>query len=93
MKQYYVYILTNHSNSTLYIGVTNDIVRRTYEHTSNLNEGFAEKYKTYKLVYMEESKSIEDALRREKQLKKWSRPKKEALINSINPQWNNLYKI
>ena len=93
MKQYYVYILTNHSNSTLYIGVTNDIVRRTYEHTSNLNEGFAEEYKTYKLVYMEESKSIEDALRREKQLKKWSRAKKEALINSINPQWNNLYKI
>ena len=93
MKQYYVYILTNHSNSTLYIGVTNDIVRRTYEHTSNLSEGFSEKYKMYKLVYMEESKSIEDALRREKQLKKWSRAKKEALINSINPQWNNLYKI
>ena len=92
MKQYFVYILTNHSNSTLYVGVTNDIVRRTYEHTTKAQDGFAEKYNTYKLVYLEETKSIEDALRREKQIKKWSRVKKEALINTINPEWNNLFK-
>ncbi len=89
MSKYYVYILTNATNKTLYVGVTNDIYRRTYEHFAS-KSGFAERYNCTKLVYVEETVSIEDALRREKQLKGWKRSKKEALINSINPQWNNL---
>ena len=82
--------MTNHTNSTLYIGVTNDLIRRVTEHKYKTKDGFAEKYNVYKLVYAEESVSITDAIRREKQLKKWSRQKKEALINSINPNWNEL---
>ena len=90
MTNYYVYIMTNYTNTVLYIGVTNDIVRRVNEHRYKKDDGFAEKYKAYKLVYMEQSVSIEDAIRREKQLKKWSRKKKEDLISSLNPQWNDL---
>ena len=90
MNKYFVYILTNNDNKTLYIGVTNDIERRTFEHRANVRNGFAEKYNCYKLVYVEETKSIEDAIRLEKQLKGWTRAKKEALIATVNPQWNNL---
>ena len=90
MSNYYVYIMTNHTNTTLYIGVTNDIVRRVNEHKYKVDDGFSEKYKLYKLVYIEQTVSVEDAIRREKQLKKWSRQKKEQLISSLNPQWNDL---
>lgn len=90
MNTYYVYIATNYTNSVLYIGVTNDISRRMFEHKSKANEGFTDKYNVYKLVYVESTGYINDAIAREKQLKHWSRAKKDALINSINPNWNDL---
>lgn len=90
MKEYYVYILTNHTNSVLYVGVTDDISRRTFEHRQKYNDGFAELYNTYKLVYVESCSRHTTAIEREKQIKKWRREKKEKLINSINPEWNDL---
>ncbi len=91
-KSYYVYMLTNKSHSTLYIGVTNDVYRRTSEHSEQVVDGFAERYKADILVYAEEYSSINDALAREKQLKKWRREKKENLINQMNPQWKDLLR-
>ena len=88
----WVYILTNHTNSVLYTGVTNDITRRTFEHRSKAVSGFAEKYNAYKLEYVEETSSAEDAITREKQIKSWSRMKKNALIESLNLQWVDLMK-
>lgn len=93
MNNYYVYILTNKNNTTLYIGVTNDIERRLYEHRNELVEGFSKRYHLHKLVYIEETNSIEDAILREKQLKKWNRQKKENLINQLNPEWKDLMMI
>ena len=89
-NSYYVYILANKTNSTLYIGVTNNILRRTNEHNDKVIDSFTNRYNINKLVYIEEYSSVEDALNREKQLKKWRREKKDALINSINPQWEDL---
>ncbi|MCM1368474.1 MAG: GIY-YIG nuclease family protein [Roseburia sp.] len=89
-KTYYVYIATNHTNSTLYVGVTNDICRRTFEHKSKVHDGFTKQYNIYKLVYAESTGYINDAIAREKQIKHWSRAKKLALINSVNPEWNDL---
>ena len=89
-KCYYVYILTNYTNTTLYIGVTGNINRRMYEHKTELVDGFTKKYHVTKLVYCEECKNVNDAIAREKQLKKWRREKKEELINSINPEWRDL---
>ena len=86
----WVYILTNHSNRVLYTGVTNDIVCRTFEHRLKLTDGFAERYNVYKLVYAEETSSIDSALAREKQIKGWSRSKKIALIESMNSEWRDL---
>jgi len=86
----YVYILTNNSNTVLYIGVTNNIARRVYEHKNDLVPGFSKHYKLHKLVYCENCISILDAIRREKQLKAWRRAWKEDLINSTNPQWKDL---
>ena len=86
----FVYILTNKSNSVLYIGTTNDIKRRLDEHRSGEIEGFTKKYNVFKPVYCEEIKSPEDAIKREKQLKKWTRQKKAKLIESSNPEWNDL---
>lgn len=88
----WVYILTNHTNKVLCTGVTNDISRRTFEHKSKAVDGFAEKYNAYKLVYAEETPSAEDAIAREKQIKGWLRRKKVALIESINPNWDDLLK-
>ena len=88
----WVYILTNYTNSVLYTGVTNDIMRRTYEHRSKCVDGFAEKYNAYKLVYAEETNSAEEAIAREKQIKSWSRKKKLALIETLNPNWVDLAK-
>ena len=84
--------MTNFKNSTLYIGITNDIKRRVYEHKNKLIEGFAEKYNIYKLVYLEEVSCAYDAITREKQLKGWTRKRKEELIESINPTWQDLMK-
>ena len=90
MRDYYVYILTNRRNKLLYIGVTNDLKRRVYEHRHKLLPGFTADYGIDKLVYCEVCHSAEDAIRREKQLKKWRREKKIALIERINPHWNDL---
>lgn len=83
-NQYWVYILTNKSNSTLYIGVTDNLESRTLEHRISNSGGFAERYCCHKLVYFEEFSDINQAIDREKQLKKWSRLKKDRLIDTMN---------
>ena len=90
-NQYYVYILARKRNGTLYIGVTSDLVRRVFEHRNNLVDGFTKKYGVHKLVYYEESDSIDSAIAREKQLKKWSRAWKIRLVEKVNPVWRDLY--
>lgn len=89
---YYVYILTNWSNKVLYIGVTNNLERRLYEHKNKLIKGFTEKYNVNKLVYFENTTDVKAAIEREKQIKGWTRLKKSALIESINPHWKDLYE-
>ena len=90
-KNYYIYILTNINNTTLYIGVTNDLIRRVYEHKNKLVDGFTKKYNLVKLVYFEQTTDVNVAIEREKQLKKWNRQKKIFLINNLNPGWIDLY--
>ena len=89
MKTYYVYILTNKSN-TLYIGVTNDIIRRVYEHKHKSDSGFTSRYNINKLIYLEECNYIEIAIQREKQLKGWTRKKKMDLIKKQNPNFEEI---
>ncbi len=89
----YVYILTNQYNTTLYVGVTSDLVRRVYEHKQELIEGFTKRYKLHKLVYYEQTPSIVQAITREKELKKWNRSWKDKLINEFNPSWVDLYDL
>ena len=89
-NSYYTYMMTNQSNSTLYIGVTNNIERRTLEHIEGSGASFTSKYNINKLVYFERYTEITDAIKREKQLKGWKREKKEMLINHMNPQWVDL---
>ena len=91
MKQYYVYILANKKNGTLYIGMTNDLIRRVYEHKNDLVEGFTKKYQVHRLVYFEETNDVRIALQREKQMKKWKRQWKIDLIEEMNPDWRDLY--
>ena len=91
-KTYYVYILANKRNGTLYIGVTNDLERRVYEHKNHLAKGFTERYNINVLVYFEQTDDIQIALEREKQLKKWNRNWKLELIEKLNPQWKDLSK-
>ncbi len=90
-RHYYVYIMTNKKNTVLYTGVTNDLKRRCYEHKEKLIDGFTKKYNITKLIYYEICRDIEGAILREKQIKGGSRAKKEKLINSINPEWRDLY--
>jgi len=87
---YFVYILANWDDSVLYIGVTGNLHRRLYEHRNHLVDGFSSKYNTHKLVYFEETTDVYSAISREKQLKKWSRSKKNGLIANMNPQWADL---
>ena len=87
---YSVYIITNKHHTTLYIGVTNNIERRMFEHKNHLVEGFSDKYNLEKLVYVESTSNVKDAIEREKQIKRWSRKKKEFLINEVNPAWKDL---
>jgi putative endonuclease len=87
---YYVYILTNWSNKVLYIGITNNLVRRCYEHKHKIIRGFTEKYNVNKLVYFDTTNDVSEAIKREKQLKGWTRSKKINLVESINPMWNDL---
>ncbi|MBR6663690.1 MAG: GIY-YIG nuclease family protein [Alphaproteobacteria bacterium] len=90
MKSYYVYIMSNQSNSVLYIGVTNDLIRRVYEHKNKLIEGFTKRYNLNKLVYFECVENVNVAIAREKQLKGWRRSKKDALIRQMNSQLEDL---
>ena len=89
-KTYYVYILSSKRNGTLYIGVTNNLERRLYEHKNNLIEGFTNKYNVHHLVYYEDVNDIQTALQREKQLKRWTRKWKLELIEKFNPEWRDL---
>jgi len=90
MNQYFVYILTNKSNKVLYIGVTNNLERRIYEHRNRMIEGFTKKYNLTKLVYFEETSDVKSAIEREKQLKNWHRDWKINLITDCNPEWQDL---
>jgi len=87
---YFVYIMANSNNRSIYIGITNDIKRRVAEHQSNLKQGFSWKYNTHKLVYFEKFDYVSDAILKEKRMKKWNREWKNNLINKDNPQWNDL---
>ena len=90
---YYVYILTNKNHTVLYTGVTSDLVRRVYEHKSHAEpKSFTAKYKTDKLVYFEETYSSRAAIEREKQIKSWNRKHKDKLVESKNPNWEDLYE-
>jgi len=92
MKNYFIYIVTNKSRGTLYIGMTNNLLRRGYEHRKGLIDGFSKKYNLKRLVYFEVFNSVEDAIQREKRLKKWSRLWKINLIEKANPNWDDLYE-
>ena len=87
---YYVYALTNKTNEVIYIGITNDLSRRLREHRNGEVIGFTKRYHVHKLVYFEEYSEVEDAIAREKQLKHWRREKKKMLLNSQNPNWDDL---
>ncbi len=90
---YYVYILSNCTNTTIYTGVTNNLIRRVYEHRQHADpHSFTAKYDIHKLVYFEYTGDVKAALEREKQIKSWSRAKKNKLVNTKNPQWVDLYE-
>ncbi len=91
-KQAYVYLMTNKSNKVIYTGVTSDLIKRIYEHKSKLIDGFTKKYNVNKLVYYEIHDDISEAIKREKQIKNWSRQKKIDLINILNEDWKDLYE-
>ena len=91
-KTYYVYIMANDRNTTLYIGVTADIVRRIWEHKNKVTEGFTKKYNISKLVYFETHADPESAIGREKRLKEWKRQWKVELVEKENPTWDDLYE-
>ena len=90
MTKYFIYFLTCKKNTTLYIGVTNDLKRRLLEHQEGKNTGFTKRYNLHKLVYYEQFPEIYQAIAREKQLKHWERAWKDDLINSSNPNWLDL---
>jgi len=90
-RQYYIYIMTNKTNTVLYTGVTSDLKRRVYEHKEKLVDGFTKRYNITKLVYHEVFEDIENAILREKQIKGGSRQKKIELVNSMNKEWQDLY--
>ncbi len=88
----YVYIMTNKNKTALYLGVTSDLVNRVKQHKEHqFQNSFTDRYNIEFLVYYEELDTIEIAIAREKEIKKWSRPKKEVLVNSMNPEWKDLY--
>ena len=92
MKEYYVYILANKRGGVLYLGTTNDLMRRVYEHRQGLVEGFTKKYCIDRLVYYEQTNDVMSAITREKQIKKWNRKWKIRLIEKCNPRWEDLYE-
>lgn len=91
-ESFYVYMLASKRNGTLYIGVTSDLIRRVYQHKTKLTSGFTEKYGVNKLVYYEQCRNIEEAIKREKRLKKYNRRWKLDLIERLNPEWKDLYE-
>ena len=91
MGEYFVYILASKKNGTLYIGVTNDLLKRVHEHKNNLIPGFTSKYGVHNLVYYERYADIYSAIAREKNIKKWKRAWKVELIEKTNPEWRDLY--
>jgi putative endonuclease len=90
-RQYYVYILASRIGGTLYVGVTNNLVRRVYEHRMKFAEGFTKKYDVARLVHFEVFDDVENAIVREKRLKKWNRAWKVRMIEENNPNWDDLY--
>ena len=92
-RSYYVYILTNKNHTTLYTGVTNDLLRRVVEHRQGIRRSFSKRYNLNKLVYYEIYPDIRSAINREKQIKSGSRRRKLALIEDLNPDWNDLFEI
>ena len=92
MKQYYVYILANSTNVTIYTGMTNDLIRRVYEHKHHIDSNsFTAKYDVHKLVYYDVTTDVTAAIEREKQIKGWNRKRKNKLITEFNPLWKDLY--
>ena len=87
----YIYILSNYHHTVLYTGVTSDLIRRIYEHKKGLGSSFTRRYKLSKLLYYESYPTIDEAIYREKSLKKWRRLWKEKLVSSLNPEWIDLY--
>jgi putative endonuclease len=92
MKSYYIYILASRKNGVLYVGVTNNLIKRAYEHKNNLVDGFTKKYNVHRLVYYEETSDVENAILREKRIKKWNRQWKINLIEKNNPNWDDIEK-
>lgn len=92
MTTYYVYMMTNNNNRVLYTGVTNNLERRIAEHQAGIIPGFTKKYNVIKLVYFEHGQDVHAAIQRERQIKGWLRKKKNALIETINPEWRDLSK-
>ena len=90
-KEYYVYILTSNRNGTLYVGITLNLIKRVWEHKNKVVEGFTEKYNVDKLVYYEQYQDAENAIRREKRIKKYNRTWKLDLIGKFNSNWKDLY--
>jgi putative endonuclease len=91
-NKYYVYIMTNSHHTVLYTGVTNDLARRVFEHKNGLGSAFVKKYNVHKLVYYQIGDDVHSTIAREKQIKAGSRKKKIDLINSLNPEWKDLYE-
>ena len=89
-KQYFVYLMTNFGQTVLYTGVTNSLERRVWQHKNGTFEGFTKKYKCDRLVHYEEFSEIRQAIAREKQIKGWTRAKKNALVSATNPKWSDL---
>ena len=87
---YYVYIMTNWNNKVMYTGVTNDLERRIYEHKNKLNDGFTKKYNINKLVYFDSTPDVKAAIEHEKHIKGLTRKKKNALVETMNPTWEDL---
>ena len=87
---YYIYIITNKYNKVIYVGMTNNLDRRLFEHKNKMLEGFTKKYNVDKLVYYEHTSNVDAAIAREKEIKKWRREKKNKLIETNNPDWKDL---
>ena len=91
-RQYYVYIMTNNAYGTLYVGITNNLVRRAWEHRNSLVQGFTKDHELHRLVWFEVHGDVEEAIRREKLIKKWHRDWKVNLIQARNPSWRDLFE-